>query len=64
MLKISNINNLLWLTAPSTKVKVQINLSKFTKKFYFCLVITIFKFYISSKNTKDALALLRYTLLF
>ena len=53
MLKINDINNLLLLIAASTKVKVQINLSKFTNKFYFCFVITLFKFYIFSKNTKD-----------
>ena len=64
MLKISHINNLLWLTAPSTKVKVQINFSKFTKKFSSCFVITLFKFYIFSKNTRDGFALLRCTLLF
>ena len=42
------------LTAASTKVKVQINLSKFTMKFSFCFVITLFKFYIFSKNTKGS----------
>ena len=64
MLKINYIYNLILIIAPSTKVKVQINFSKFTKKFSSCFVITLFKFYIFSKNTRDGFALLRYTLLF